>query len=37
MKREPDRLIIPVTTNHNMNMHDMHEIGTQEKGVKISR
>ena len=28
MKREPDRLIIPVATNHNMNMH---EINTQEK------
>ena len=34
MKREPDRLIVPVATNRNMNMH---EINTQEKGAKISR
>ena len=33
-KREPDRLIVPVATSRNMNMH---EIGTQEKGAKISR
>ena len=31
MKREPDRLIIPVATSRNMNMH---EINTQEKSAK---
>ena len=34
MKREPDRLIVPVTRSRNMNMY---EINTQEKGAKISR
>ena len=31
MKREPDRPVVPVATNRNMNMH---EICTQEKARK---
>ena len=31
MKREPDRLIVPVATSRNMNMH---EINTQERARK---
>ena len=34
MKQEPERLIVPVATNRNINMH---EINTQEKSAKISR